>query len=295
MISLVLIQYEFTLVSSSILTILSFIGNSLVIYILTRTEFRNIALFRFLTASAVFDIIATMFVWMIIFQETFGINKTDLNCQIFIYFSDVTLTTSIWIVAYTGIDRVMSVKFPKKYLFRNKFTFQIFIVSIIFFGKLLVNIKNFYTNGLVLISQTNKTVCTRTNYELNVYSDLIGFIYNQLVPTLVTTITIIATFYYLSVLKKKLKKEQKKERQFLTAFLSISLFYIITQVPFYIYIIYCDFSNTNATQSLFFNILLFLTNIYGTFGCLVLYFSNSLFRKHFKTLICLEKKKSDVK
>ena len=277
---------NFTLISSSILIIVSFIGNLLSVYTITRPELRSISLFRFLGFSSLLNNVSNFFILIVTFQTFFGVNKSYLNCSVYRFLSYVPITTSVWIVVYTGIDRVISVKFPKQYLFRDKICFQLVVVFVILLGALSINVTRLFTGGLVLNPETNQTVCKTIKFQLEAYGILALFTYTQAIPILLFLLLALITFHYLSVSKKKLNKKLLKERKFLKLFLSISFFYAISQLPYGIYIVTSNFLKIDHLQEILFHVLFFFTSIYNGLDFVVLYFSNSVYRKCFNSVIC---------
>ena len=111
----------------SLLIVYSFLsisGSLVVIYVMTRPQFLKISLFRFLAIASFLSIFKTAFWILNSFQDPLGINSSSFNCKIFYYICYLPYQCSTWIVVWTGIDRYLSVKYPRNFLFAIKQNFR---------------------------------------------------------------------------------------------------------------------------------------------------------------------------
>ena len=278
-------QNKFKLVSISLLTIIALIGNSLVVYVLTREEFHKIPLFRLLTVSTVFDTLSLLNVWPGSFNELFGISSSNFKCKIFAYLVYVPGQISSWIIVYTGIDCLISVKFPRKFEFRNTIKFQLLLVINILIFMLLIDIPYIYTKEVLLIQ--NETKCVVNNFNIAFYINLTSASILTLFPNLISILNSFIIFKQLTSRKAKLQNRIKlaKETKLFKVYISISIFYLITNLPYCILVIISNLLNVSLNGTLIWNVFLLIAVIYPAFDFFTLYFSNHLFRSYIKSII----------
>ena len=282
------INHQFTLISSIVLTVVGFIGNSITIMIVARPEMRNISMFRYLLASMVNDCLVLMTMWLFNFPEIF-INDS-ISCKWNTYLEYLNFNYSGWIVVVSLADRFITVKYPNKFLFRNQFKFQALVLLLIFFILVMLNIP-FYA-FYDYYSSSNKTICRTNERETEFYVQLSSALIGVIMPFF---LMIIFSFLIGRCLLKKSRniqnrKDFKKEIRLIKLMLSISAFFLICNLPFFIQQLTHDWFFftyvsepfvSDDTFNFIFNITNQLTFVYNSFGFFVCLFSNNVFRNYF--------------
>lgn len=257
-------------ISISMMIIYSFFcltGNPLVIYIMTRPYFLKISIFRF-SATASFISILRLLGWIAnAYRDYIGVNSSVFTCKVFYYVVYLPHDVASWIMVWTGIDRYLSVKYPKKFAFRNKTKFQVLIILIIISLNLFVF--DFVSNA-----------CQVVDFKLAIFSVIeTGFLSTALPGFLMI---IISCMIYKRLIdnKKKIGANQKKEITLFKTLISVYTLYLICYLPYYIsYVIYC-FLGTNFESTITWQITQYLCAFYSAFDYFIYFFSNRIFREH---------------
>ena len=99
------LQKKKTISMISIYSFFGFFGNPLLMFIVTRPQFRDKSLFRFLAISSFFNMWRLIMWIMATFSSTIGINSSPIACKMFYYFGYLPHESSTWIELWSGIDR----------------------------------------------------------------------------------------------------------------------------------------------------------------------------------------------
>ena len=278
-------NFYFNISTAVLLTIVGFIGNSLVLFILTRKQFRGVSMFRYYSFVVAFETPEILSIWVLNFPKIFLLTEKAIACKLIQYFSNVLAIFVTWMPPIISIDRYISVKYPNKYLFRNKFNFQLIIIACLLLCSSLTSIPFYYFHNV--FSVNNVTQC---GYTLNLWSGMIIDI-SLLVISLFIPISMSITFscltaYQLIHKRKKLNvKNFKKEKRLLKVLISMDLFYLICNMPWCVYTILKELFNMEDyfphTLAVLFDISNFLFYVCQTCNFFVYFFSNKQFRNFF--------------
>ena len=91
-----------------------------------------------------------MFIWIQALPVLFEWRVDDTYCKVFMYFSTIGHDLFPWVIAINSIDRLLSFKYPQKFLFRKKFQYQALIISSIILILMLVNITQIIFQGIFI-------------------------------------------------------------------------------------------------------------------------------------------------
>jgi hypothetical protein len=142
------IRLYFIQIVAPLLTIIGTIGNIITFYILTRKKFIQEPIYRYFIINSIISLIAIMFIWIQALPVLFEWRVDDTYCKIFMYLSTIGHDLFPWVIAINSIDRLLSFKYPQKFLFRKKFQYQALIISSIILILMLVNITQIIFQGI---------------------------------------------------------------------------------------------------------------------------------------------------
>ena len=200
----------------SIYSFFGFFGNPLLMFIVTRPQFRDKSLFRFLAISSFFNMWRLIMWIMATFSSTIGINSSPIACKMFYYFGYLPHESSTWIELWSGIDRYISVKFPQNLKFRNTLKYQALIVLIIMVINMLLNIA--YPIEVDVVSN----VCLVTKFSLALANSIAMTFHSTLIPGVLMVLFTILIYKQLSYQRKKFN-QNKQERNFIFKNIDFSL------------------------------------------------------------------------
>ena len=140
--------------SSGLLTIVGIIGNSIVLYIITRKGFIKETMFRYYIVVQVVDILGLIMIWFWYVPIFFGFGVSDLFCKIVEYILYIMYSFYSWVNLLTSTDRLLSVMYPHDFLIRKAFKFQALAVATLFIFSIMINVPNFLFH-----SKSNFTFC----------------------------------------------------------------------------------------------------------------------------------------
>jgi hypothetical protein len=183
-----------------------FLGNPLLIFIMTRPSLRNKSLFRFLAVASFFNMWRMVMWVMATFSVVFGLNNSSIACKIFTYTALIPHQTSTWIELWTGIDRYISVKFPQKFTFRNKLKYQMIIISFIITINLFLNIAYLFQTDIV------SGVCRTFNFTIAFANSIAISLTSSLIPGLL--MILLTVLIYKELGKQRIKFNQIKRKKF---------------------------------------------------------------------------------
>jgi hypothetical protein len=101
----------FSIVTSIMVTTISFIGNTAVILILSKQEFKKEPLFRYLITASIFDTVNAIMIWPANYLDIFLKNQINWICKCFTLMNNVLGTFSSYINILVSIDTLMLVKY----------------------------------------------------------------------------------------------------------------------------------------------------------------------------------------
>ena len=284
-------NYYFNMATGSVISIVGLIGNLLVLFILTRKQFRNVSMFRYYSVVTAVETLQIPIIWIYNFPDFFYFNENEFVCKFIQSGSTLLLVFVTWMPPIISIDRFVSVKYPNKFLFRNKFKFQLSILACLLLGSLAASIPYYYFDKITTIA--NVTQCSYNEdpwigFEINI---------SLLVLSLFLPFTISITFgcltaYQLINKKKRLNiKNFNKEKRLLKVLISMDVFYLICNLPWGVFtILNCIFSMEEyypSSMIIFYDISNFMFYIYQSFSFFVYFLSNKQFRNYLLKKKCI--------
>ena len=287
------IEVYFNLISSIFLTFIGLLGNSLVIFILSRKKFLKVSLFRYFIIATITDTLNFLFIWPANAPDFFKMNTYAIICKLYQYLSYIAYQLSVWIIVLSSIDRYLAVKYSNRFNFRNEFKYQAGAILTILIVLMVVDIPfllfyDIYEDG-------NQSFCgyNPTYISLGFYMDLLNSFISVFVPFFVMISTTILIGHHL--IKHKLKLQQnrtnfQKEKQLVKTLCGMSLFYLACTLPFCILTVTYDALGINYFGTLEFSIVNFLTYVYSSCDFFIYLSCNKLFRQYFFYIISCGRK-----
>ena len=201
----------------------------------------------------------------------------------------------------SSLDRYLSVKYPTKFKFREKFKFQ--LIAILLLCSLVSLIDAPFA---ILADINNSSSCSGvapkympfiTNQQASFFMVFLSALMETILPCSIMVLSTCFIGYELIVLKKKTvnKKNFKKEKKMLKTLSSLNIFFFITTAPYSILILVYLILNGHFYGTLSYYIFHNVYRIYSSFSFFIFLASNTLFREHFISLIsCFGKHKKSI-
>ena len=256
-------QYIY-LVGSAILTIVALIGNSWTCYIFTREKFRKVSMFFYLAIGNIVNLLLMLTIWPVsLAKNMFKYNSLLFSCKFFSFITFFLSDLGPLVIALGSLDRLLSVKFSRRYQFRNKLKYQMLIVLIISAIITLLNVPLLFYLEIHSQNTTTSTCYYKLNFQyLATYMDIKTNIVSLFLPFVLMLISTILIAQYLIQNKKKLDSSRtkfKKEIRSVRVVVSVDLFYFLTNAPTLVKVIIfraLNITYTNIWVTLTLNLLL---------------------------------------
>ena len=285
----------FHLSASIAITLLTIIGNSLVIYVLIKPLFRKETFFRYLAVASIFDILSALCIWLAYFPDFFLINEVDFMCKLYGFLPNLMNECSTWVIVLSSIDRLLAVRYPLKFGFRKKFKHQALIMLVMFVLLVLINLPYWF---FLLIKSEYGLCLTVSDISIYIYLNVSAAVYQVFIPFGLMVIINSLTVYTLmrsqvertSTTRIKSKKFAK-EKNLLRTLIGLNLLFLFTNLP--TRILY--FINNYDILTEIVDSLYLLRFVYFSSDFFVIFFSNYLFRKYCLSILeCKDYNKSLV-
>jgi hypothetical protein len=288
------------IICSVILTFVGLIGNTWTCYIFTRKKFRKVSMFFYLAVSNISNLLLMLTVWPIsLTTEAFKFKSLSFSCKFFSFMMFFLSDLGPCMLLLSSLDRLASVKYSRKFQFRNKLKFQLLAVLVVIILLVILNMPLLITLDLVPFGLNNVTyiLCT---IDLVDYARMSKYILIKInlvslfIPFILMILSTILIAHHLIKHKRKLnssKTKFEKEIRFVRVVLTVDLFYFITNCPTLLKalatgITGIDYSNFWLT--VIFDVLL---EVYLTADFFLYYWCNKLFRDHVKMIfLCIKRR-----
>ena len=280
-------EADLTLYSSIVITIVGILGNSSVLFIISQKEFRLVPMFRFLICSTIIDTITLFFIWTSVFGEFVNHDTENISCKLFSVFHYLFYNISTYIMVLCSIERAISLKKPHLKFFKNLKN-QFLLILIIFVLLILANLPSYFFNEI--ISNSNETWCDYldNNAKIGFYMGLYLSVISAFLPfLLMATCTAYVAHHLLTKRMLTPGRQNKKDRRFIKVILTLDLFFLISNLPFYTVSVIYDLLDIHF--DLLYDLVNILSYTYSSFNFFVFLISNTRFRTKFIELIYCKK------
>ena len=213
-------------------------------------------------------------------SNAFGMNSSSIACKMAYYFGYLPNEMNTWVVLWSGIDRYISVIYPRRYKFRDALKFQIFMILIFLCFGMLINIP--YPLEVDLVSN----YCQVKLFEMAFYQSISVTLLSTFLPGILMIVFTLLIFQKLVDQKKRLKHNPKKEFSFLKSLVTIYSLYLVCHMPYCISAIVFYITSKQFVGTLLYQTTNYLTNFYTAFDFFTYFFSNKIFRNHAISLFC---------
>ena len=286
--------------SFPVITLIGLITNSLTIFIFSRKNLRNVSFsiyFRFFVLFQSLNLILPINIMLQVNLNIFLKNVSDFFCKLRFFYALVNYSIPAWFLAIISIDQFMSLSFSKKFMFRNKIKFQLFLSTLIIVFNLC-----FYSPIWIYFSietqlesiknESNISIIIRKQCKISYFwFKLLNLFQSVIVPfilmSIFTTLSIRTVFE--SRRNAKTSKTSKDIRFTITSVVNILVF-LIMNLPIKLYILISDYTSLLNNLDTNFHIsidticqLCIFSNLITPF--FISYFVNSIFKKEFNILV----------
>ena len=293
------------LITSSVLTVVCLVGNTWTCYIFTREKFRKVSMFFYLAISNIVNLLMMLTVWPVsLARNGFKYDTLAFSCKFFTYITYFLSDLGPCILLMSSLDRLASVKYSRKFQFRNKFKYQLLIVLVL---TALIAILNFplliYCESIkVTLQNMTFTICFFTiikyNNAVEYYLWIKTFMVSLFIPFVLMLISTILIAHHLIKSKKQINSSRtkfKKEMRYVRIVVSVDLFYLLTNCPSLILALVQVATNFNFASIIYLKFLNILLEVYLSADFFLYYWCNKLFRDYVKNIFnCNKKKKLTV-
>jgi hypothetical protein len=295
----VIYSYPFISIIGSIANIIAFV-------IFSSKRFQNTSFVVYFQFLIIFDTIPLIFPINKVFEWNFNIHIEDfsqMSCRVKNYFENALFPLSGWITSVISLDRMLSIIYPTKFVFRKKSSCQILICLVILTFNLLyycpILLFSEYYKLILYDNQTNITNLTIICSFESVHLELLDFFQADLIPFALmitfTQITLNSIFKSrkASNLNNKNKSTRNRDLKFALTSIGLNMIYLLLNSPsLVINIVLHYFTSDEITYDLFgiawcIGLFLFYLNRIPVFFVNIV--ANSIFRNEFLTLILKRK------
>ena len=234
----------FNQVSAIIITLVAVGGNSIVLVILARPEFRKQSLFRYLFIATIFDTLNALQIWPNSYFDFFLINQLDISCKLYSYLPSVTNVFSSWMNALSSIDVYLTVNYSSKFLFRKNLKTQILAMSITFVMAVVLNLPMYFYAII-----RDPIGCSSYSYQVSFYINLNFIIVFLIIPFIFMVLANSLVFIQLKKQKKLIENQDnrevyKKAKSLFNLSLGMNFLFLASNLPCNIVFIVGNLSNT---------------------------------------------------
>jgi hypothetical protein len=279
-------EFEFTILITFCFfyIIIGFYGNVISILIFTNKRFLLQPTTMYLIASRILALIILFYLPIILFPTIWTSN--DASCKLFGGIMMIITQFQPWIISFYSVDRLISLVYPFKFLFKNKLRFQLalMLISVFVIFWIIFPIILFYDK---LTTQQNISVCS-----LPVQSDLI-LVYLKYEYMLVKVV--LPFFFMISssvmILWKIIKNKQKwgltnikhkRDFQFGISLVACDFIFLILKLPNLIKIIKYENDDDRIVYDFSYSVYTLIGSLYNVLFFLFFILLNKTYRKLFK-------------
>jgi hypothetical protein len=289
-----MVQFYFNLVSSLFLGILGLFGNLMVIIVYMTRKLRYQSMSRYLVILAISDYIELVASILYNMAPYWGVNSIycKINALIMIMFFQFCSN----IITIISLDRLVSIRFLKKFEIKKSLIFQIFVLILALIMTIPISVTFFVFYAEIKV-ENQTSYCDFFDPEKASYTTTANLIVSTIIPFInMVTCTF---FMHKTLIKmksklqktKKQKSEVRREVRMFNTMIGIDFFFFICNAPICIYVIIIGFLPA-VFNLLIFNALNVISIFHNTFSFIVYFVCNRVFRKEFFSIIfCIKSKK----
>ena len=180
------------------------------------------------------------------------------------------------------LDRLIAVKFPTRFQFRNSIKFQIAAIGTLFLSLLLIDFPLLILEDVFL--QFNQSKCNIVGTQNGVVMVTVNIFFSTFIPFIIIVTSTFMIAKQLIIQKKRFQQNKNnfsKELKLAKTLIAIDSFYLACYLPFNIGgLSYYLSSNSQFYWTIFIDALNILNYVYPSCDFFVIFASNRVFRKH---------------
>ena len=265
-----------------------FVGNLLAFLVFSCKKFQNTIFSTYFRCLCLFDFLYLIIAFLQILSFDIKIvhlfSVSNFSCKILSYFSYFIAAISAWTMVIISLDRMFSIVWPSRFLFRKKSINQIvIIVGMFIFNTIYWSPVLFLADLKYIQNETNQTgrlKCIAVSSLLSCF-ELINI---SVVPFSLMIISTILTLIKIFKSRKRQSSSVKsKDIKFAITSISLNIIFLVLNLPVTMLVLF-----TNSVEELDRLLLSVLSLMFQCNYSLVFYVNlivNSLFRKEFYKLI----------
>jgi hypothetical protein len=268
-----------------VLIIIGLFGNIISIFIFSDNEFRKQPPAFYLIVASFVNIITLLYLPFTALPVIWPIN--DFACK---FFGGILLASSEYqsfMVSICSIDRLITVFYQFKYLFKNKNKFQIPLIVI-----LLIVITGFVIPAVYFYDKEttsdNQTFCSFSNDPKLIwafyYFKIQLILFRTIIPFLLMIVSSILIYWKIKSNKRKLgtlNATQKKAYQLGITLIVMDILFVVFRLPTLINTVINPNGSDRIVYSLFYSMFVLFAAVHNAFTFLIFLKFNKAYRKLF--------------
>ena len=272
------LTYYFNIGVRVVLEVCTFTGNTIIVIIYNTKSFKNQSMSRYISILAIVNIFAANLNG--IYTFTYDYLQTHFTCRYLLYIMMIFYQLSPSLSCIIAVDRLISVKYPRRFNIKNKLSFQIAIILIAFIICVGFNAKDLTLNDAIIIRNT--TICFYTSLDFITFSTMAMFVSCSLVPFVIMTFCTIVIHVMLVRLKSKfaIPSDLKREVQMFKTMVGLDCFFFISNAPLNIFVFLRPYLANQIIYPMA-SVSRFILQFQYTFSFFMYLISNKLFRLTF--------------
>ena len=277
------LQFQFSVIVSPIQFLIGLFSSIISIIIFNKTEFKNQSAKTYLIITCIINIITVSYLPFALIPAAWEIN--DVYCKIYIALTLFVAEIQPWILAFSSLDRLVFVVWPRRFVLRNKLWFQIGICTT---ALLLIVITMtpcvYFYNALT--STESQTLCSfpidiNLNWVLN-YFKIQFFLFRITIPGLIMIASniIVAWKIYKRELGIVLNPESKTAMSLAKSLIGMDLCFILTKLPMLFYLLLTN----NGPDRIIYNFIYSLFATIAVSYCYLYFLFLTIFNKIYRDI-----------
>ena len=268
-----------------VLIIIGLFGNIISIFIFSDNEFRKQPPAFYLIVASFVNIITLLYLPFTALPVIWPID--DLACK---FFGGIMLASSEYqsfMVSICSIDRLITVFYQFKYLFKNKIKFQIplIVILLIVITGLVIPAVYFYDKET---TSDNQTLCAFSNdpkliWAFNYFKTQF-ILFRTIIPFILMIVSSSLIFWKIRSNKRKvgaLNASQKKAYQLGKTLIVMDILFCLFRLPTLINTVINPNGSDRIVYSLFYSMFVLFAAVHNAFTFLIFLIFNKAYRKLF--------------
>ena len=222
---------------------LGLLGNTFMLVVYSAKNMRKISISTYFCAIAVVNLLFHV-LRIIGISSFFGyeiISSSELSCNLFLYLTYLTASSSAWLDTAAGFDRLLVILYPTRFMFLRKLRIQALIISTIIVANIGIYLHTAFKNKLFVLYSKNETlhyICGFKDKSASVSVMFTDFFTASIVPFLLMAISSTVTFRGVlksrNRIKTSLQTDQSinlRDLKFGVTIISLNILFVVMTAP----------------------------------------------------------------